>query len=430
MDSELSSSTERPHILSVVLAFMLAVGAFLGGMSLQSYAAETEQLAGIFSIFAPKAIQVAENPVDMTEFWKVWNLLDQHYIAASSTKTISNEEKLYGAIKGLVSSYEDPYTVFLPPEESNAFAQDIAGNFGGIGMEVGSRDGVLTVIAPLKNTPAEAAGLLAGDYILKIDGVETDDMVVDQAVSVIRGEKGTAVTLTIFREGELEPRDVAIVRDTITIPTVETEVIDDVMIVSLYSFNAVSEQKMREAMEEFSRSAATKMILDLRGNPGGYLQSAVAIASFFLPPGKIVVRERHGEDGQDRLLRSTGRIVGSKLPTAMVVLIDNGSASASEILAGALKEHGVASLIGVNTFGKGSVQELLSLPDGSSLKVTVARWLTPNEVSISDGGLAPDYEVVRTPEERLKGVDPQREAALLVIHGKPIVSASSTSPIE
>ena len=201
-------------------------------------------------------------------------------------------------------------------------------------------------------------------------------------------------------------------RDTIDIPTIRTESRDGVFIIQLFNFSAVAEAKVQEALREFIDSGDRKLIFDVRGNPGGFLQSAVAISSHFLPTGKVVVRENFGDGSEERLYRSTGRTLGASAPEEMVVLIDGGSASASEILAGALKEHGVATLVGTQTFGKGSVQELVDLRDDSSLKVTIARWFTPNGTSISVEGLAPDIEVEVTPEDRENGVDPQLEAAV------------------
>ncbi len=335
------------------------------------------------------------------------------------------------AIQGLVRAYGDPYTVYLPPEDSESFAEDISGNFSGIGMEVGMRDEVLTVIAPLPDTPAEKAGLLAGDMIIRIDDESTDSMSIDEAVKLIRGEKGTEVILSIYREGELEIKEISIIRDTIAIPTVETEVIDDVFVIRLYSFNALAEMKMQEAFREFVKSGKENMIIDLRGNPGGYLQSAVAISSYFLPTGKVVVREQYNsEQSEEKLYRSQGKTLRNFAPDKVVVLMDGGSASASEILAGALREHGVATLIGTDSFGKGSVQELVDLPNDASLKVTVARWLTPEGVSISHKGLEPDILIKRTPQQRVDGEDPQQEAAIRFLRGEKVESETEEDVIE
>lgn len=423
-DTKNNLKLKKSSVLGVTLALLLAVGSFFSGLQANALITDSQQEASVFSIFWPKDKTVVEPAeiVDMSEFWHVWKLLDAKFISASSTKAISNQDKVYGAIEGLVKAYGDPYTVFMPPTESEAFAEDISGNFSGIGMEVGIRDNVITVIAPLADTPAERAGLLSGDVIVKIDDVSTQDMSIDEAVRRIRGEKGTTVKLSIYRSGELEVRDISVVRDTITIPTVKTKKEGDVFIISLYSFNAVSEAKMQEALQEYVKSNTSKLVLDLRGNPGGYLQSAVSIASFFLPTGKVVVRERHGDAVNDKIYRSQGKLLGSHAPQKMVVLVDGGSASASEILAGALSEHGYATLIGVNTYGKGSVQELVDIDDGSALKVTVARWLTPNGKSISDGGLHPDIVVARTVEDRTKEIDPQLKAALDFMAGKKVKS--------
>jgi carboxyl-terminal processing protease len=291
-------------------------------------------------------------------------------------------------------------------------------------MEVGLRDRLITIISPLPGTPAERSGLLSGDVIVKIDDTSTEGMSIDEAVRLIRGEKGTTVNFEIFREGEIEFRKIPVVRDNIDIPTVKTEKVDDVFIVSLYSFNAVSDSKMQEAMEAYAASGANKLIVDLRGNPGGFMQSAVDIASFFLPSGKVVVREQSGKGGEDKIFRTRNRQVREFAPDNLVVLVDGGSASASEILAGALKDHGTATLLGDHTFGKGSVQELLELKDGSSLKVTIARWLTPNGVSISHEGLAPDILIKRTPQDREAGKDPQKDAAIRFLNGEEVASES------
>jgi carboxyl-terminal processing protease len=401
-----SSVQPRRSLLGVGLAMLLAVATFFSGLHLGS---GMEMEASLGNLFRPET--QADNSVDLSEFWNVWNLLEEKYVS-STTDPVSRDERVRGAIDGLVKSYGDPYTIYLPPEEASMFAEEISGNFSGVGMEVGMRDDMITVIAPLPNSPAEKAGILAGDTIIKIDDTSTEGMNTDEAVRQIRGEQGSVVTLTVFREGETEFREFSITRDTIVIPTSKTEVRDDAFVIALYSFNALAEAEMQNALRQFVRSGKTNLILDLRGNPGGYLESAVAIASYFLPLGKVVVRENFGDDTGEELYRSSGRELGKAAPQKMVVLIDGGSASASEILAGALKEHGVATLIGEKTFGKGSVQELVELPNGSSLKVTIARWLTPDGNSISEGGLAPHIEVVRTPEDREAKRDPQLDAAL------------------
>lgn len=399
-------------LLGVGLAVLFASATFFSGLQL---GAGTGLQASLGSLFSDNT--TPDESVDMSEFWQVWNLLEEKFVSsASSSEEVDKTARLHGAIQGLVNSYGDPYTVFLPPVQATQFEEDISGNFSGVGMEVGIREGVITVIAPLPDTPAEKSGILSGDMIIRIDDVSTEGMSIDEAVRLIRGEKGTEVRLTLLHKGAEEFTEVSVVRDTILIPTIKTEKRDDVFIIRLYSFNAIAEAEMQEALREYTESGTRKLILDLRGNPGGFLSASVDIASFFLPVGKVVVSENFGDGEKVELYRSSGKTLKSFTsdftPERMVVLVDGGSASASEILAGALQEHGVAKLIGAQTFGKGSVQELVELADGSSLKVTIARWFTPNGVSISEGGLTPDIVVERTPEQFLENIDPQLDEAL------------------
>lgn len=397
----------QQSFLGIGLAILLATATFFSGLHLGT---DTRLEANIFSFLSRETR--ADDSVDLTEFWHVWNLLDEKFVTSSTSTPITDAEKVRGAISGLVHAYGDPYTVYFPPEDAEMFEADIKGNFSGVGMEVGMRDDMITVIAPLPESPSEKAGIVAGDIIVRIDDTSTEGMGVDEAVQKIRGEKGTEVKFSIFRKGEEGFREFTVVRDTITIPTSKTEVRDDVFIISLYSFNAISEMEMQKALREYVKSGKKKLVLDLRGNPGGYLQSAVSIASYFLPIGKTVVRESYGGENEEDVYRSAGKELGTHAPEKFVVLVDGGSASASEILAGALQEHKVATIIGSQTFGKGSVQELVTLDDGSSLKVTVARWLTPNGLSISLAGLTPDIVVERTPEDRTAEKDPQLDSAL------------------
>ena len=404
--SSTTKKTTQP-LLGVGLALLLATATFFSGLHIGT---GTQLEANIFSVFTHEA--KPDDSADLKQFWKVWNLLDEKFVKTTATTSISSQDKVRGAIEGLVRSYGDPYTIYMPPEQASLFESDISGNFSGVGMEVGIRDNVITVIAPLPGSPAEKAGLMAGDSIIKIGDKSTESMGTDEAVRLIRGEEGTTVKLSIFRKGETTFRDIMVTRDTITIPTSKTEVKGDVFVISLYSFNAISETEMNNALRQFVKSKKQKLIIDLRGNPGGYLQSAVAIASYFLTEGKTVVRESFGGEIPEEVYRSSGHALGTFSPKQFVVLVDGGSASASEILAGALKEHGVATLIGAQTFGKGSVQELVKLDDGGSLKVTIARWLTPNGISISKAGLTPDIVVERTADDRVAGKDPQMDKAL------------------
>lgn len=427
-ESEVSvaKTSVRKSFLGAGLACLLAVSAFFSGVHVGNASLSGKPMeAGLFSFWSSKP-KVADD-VDLTEFWKVWNLLDEKFVSSSSTKKVTKQEKLEGAIAGLVHSYGDPYTVFFKPTDASSFQDQISGNFGGVGMEVGQRDNLITVIAPLPHTPAAEAGIVAKDVLVKIDGKTTEGMGIEEAVRLIRGEVGTKVKLSIYRVGEAGMLEKEVTRAKIDIPTTATEKKGDVFVISLYSFNAVSEQKMNEALDEYIKSGAKKLVLDLRGNPGGFLQSAVAIGSRFIEGGKTIVSENYGNGKQGDVYRSSGKTLGTNMPKEMIVLIDGGSASASEILGGALQEHGVAKLMGTQSYGKGSVQELVDLDSGSSLKVTIARWFTPNGVSISLAGLTPDIVVPRTPQQVVDKVDPQLEAAVKWLDGDHTVGKKATS---
>jgi carboxyl-terminal processing protease len=381
--------------------------------------------AGVYSGVSNYRLQAAVYPsavpadIDLASFWKAWHALEDDYVPTSASTTLpTDEERVWGAIQGLVESYNDPYTVFLPPQEAEEFAEEISGAFEGVGMEVGVRDGVLVVVAPLKNTPAEQAGIRSGDRILAIDGMPAERMPVDEAVSLIRGERGSVVDILVAREGAAEPIEIPITRNVIELPTINYfERPDGVYVIELYNFSGISVQRFREALREFVRSGKEDLILDLRGNPGGYLEASVEMASYFLPAGATVVVEDFSGKRENILHRSRGYNVFAGRPLSMVVLVNGGSASASEILAGALGEHGVATLAGSQTFGKGSVQQLIEIGGGAELKLTVARWLTPQGVSISDGGLTPDLVVERTPEDIQNDRDPQLERAVEYLLG-------------
>ncbi|MFM2357707.1 MAG: carboxy-terminal-processing protease, carboxyl-terminal processing protease [Candidatus Parcubacteria bacterium] len=403
-------NTSRRFISQVVVPIfiVLVIASYMVGFSAGSKDVSAE---------APQYVVNAENDIaknlDFEAFWKTWNLLDEKFVSVSTTtEGLSEEDKLWGALQGLAASYGDPYTVFFPPVESEKFEEEISGNFEGVGMEVALKDGFVTVVAPLKNSPAYKAGILAGDRVVKIDETPTNGMSVEDAVKIIRGEKGTTVVLTVSREGAEDTVEISIVRDVIQIPTIDTEFRKDgVFVIRLYNFSALSADLFREALREFASSGSTKLLLDVRGNPGGYLEAAVDMASWFLPAGTVIVREDFEGKKEEVVHRSRGYNAFSK-DLNMIILVDGGSASASEILAGALREHGIAKLIGSTTFGKGSVQELVKITPETSLKVTIARWLTPLGLSISDGGLKPDIEVKRTAEDFKAQKDPQLDRAI------------------
>ncbi len=330
---------------------------------------------------------------DFSLFWKALSVLESRHPNALD---VTSEELVWNSIVGLTASFNDPYTTFFKPEESAAFEESLSGEFSGIGMEVGIRDGFITVIAPLRNSPAEKAGLLSGDIITKINDLDALEMSLDSAVKNIRGPQGTEVFLTIAREGEGDFLEKIIVRDVIEIPSLETEILEGrEFLIRIDSFIDGVETKFEAALKEFKESESEKLILDLRNNPGGFLSSAINISSWFVPQGSPILIESFGpnSDREDVVYRSKGFTFETPENFSMVVLVNGGSASASEIVAGALREYDIATLVGTKTFGKGSVQEYVPLDKKTSLKVTVANWLTPNRESFSNVGLEPDIIV-------------------------------------
>jgi carboxyl-terminal processing protease len=344
--------------------------------------------------------------LNLADFWKVYNTLRTQFVLTHASSTIPTEQDmLWGAIKGLTASYGDPYTTFFPPADAKLFSDNISGNFGGVGMEIDIKNGVLTVIAPLKGTPSARAGILAGDQVLAIDGKPTDGISTDAAVKLIRGEKGTSVKFSLMRAGK--PLEITVVRDTIEVPEIDNslDAKTGVYKIALYEFTANSADLFNTAVTAFKKSGSKELIIDLRGNPGGYLDAAVDIASHFLPKGATIVTEDHAGKAANDVHTSLGY---NDVPagTKVAVLIDQGSASASEILAGALQDNHAATLIGTRSFGKGSVQQLVTV-DGGSLKITIARWLTPAGHWIMGNGVTPDIEADLSTSDIANHVDSQ-----------------------
>ena len=390
----------------VILVSVLIVAASFGGGIYVGYE-RRPAIEKVKSIIGQETQKPQE--VDFSQFWEVWGELEEKFVDRA---TIDRKQLVYGAIGGLVKALGDPYTVFLPPRETKLFREDVRGSFGGIGAEIGIRKEVLTIIAPLKGSPAERAGLKAADKILKINATTTADLSLEEAVSYIRGPIGTQVTLTISREDE-DTREVAITRETIVVPIIETSRKGDgIFSIHLLSFNGSSPLEFRRAIREFLIAGDKKLILDLRSNPGGFLDAAVDIASWFVPAGEVVAREKTA-DGSEVLYRSSGHRLLEDTP--VVVLVDQGSASASEIVAGALRDARGAKLVGDKTFGKGSVQEVDDLSGGASLKITIAKWLTPKGTSINDKGLEPDIKVEVKKKDTEAGKDPVLEKGIEIL---------------
>lgn len=403
----------RAYVIAVLI---LVGGIFFSGFYIgKHFVPESQKVIGVANMI--DASDATSSKIDFEAFWKAWNVINEKYVPTNSTTTVRVDDKtrVYGAISGMVESLGDPYTVFFPPVETKSFNEEISGQIEGVGMEIGIKDDVLTVIAPVKGTPAYRAGIKAGDKILKIDKTITDKLSSEEAVNLIRGKKGTSVTLTLLRAGVKDPFDISVVRDVINLPTVDTETKGDVFIIHLYSFSAISPDLFRNALRDFVQGGSPKLIIDLRGNPGGYLEAAQDMASWFLPAGKVIVQEDFRNSQDNQVFRSKGyNIFNDQLK--LVILIDGGSASASEILAGALHDQGIATLVGSQSFGKGSVQELVDITDDTQLKVTIAKWLTPNGISISHQGLTPDV-IVKFDEDAFKkdGTDTQLQKALEIL---------------
>lgn len=366
-------------------------------------------------VFIGKTFVICEtcqpSEINFSLFWTAYQNLKNKFV---EPEKITEQKVLYGAISGMAKSLEDPYTVFFNPEEAERFEQELSGFFDGIGIELGIKKGQLTIIAPLEGTPAQKAGLRPGDKIVKIGDKETAEMTTEEAVSLIRGAKGTQVSLTIYRQSWRETKEFKITRDTIKIPSLKWELKnDDIAYIHIYNFSQNLPADFNRTAMEILNSPARKIILDLRNNPGGYLEIAQDIAGWFLEKDKVVVIEDFGQKKERKQYKTNGNASLSQYP--IVILINEGTASAAEILAGALRDNSGVVLIGEKSFGKGSVQEGVVLKDSSYLKITIANWLTPKGVSISEKGLEPDIKIKMTEEDYEEEKDPQLDKAIEII---------------
>ena len=353
---------------------------------------------------------VLTQDIDFSLFWDVWDALKKDYVDQAD---INEKEMFYGALRGLVASVDDPYTVFMDPLLSKEFEDDLAGTFEGIGAEIGIRDQILTIIAPLDGMPAQIAGLKAGDKVFAIDDESTMGISIDAAVRKIRGAEGTDVTLTISREGMDEVENITITRGVIVVKSVNTELRDDdILVVKITNFNGDTSNLFNDAVREILSKDPKGVILDLRNNPGGFLDTSIEVSSEWIEEGVVVI-EQFSDDRQNEYL-SRGRARLKDYLT--VVLVNEGSASASEIVAGALRDHEEATIVGMQTYGKGSVQSLQEFSDGSSAKITVAKWMTPNGSSINKEGVTPDVVVDLTIEDFEADLDPQMDKAVEILN--------------
>ncbi len=361
-------------------------------------------------------LQVTDQPpqnnnIDFKLFWETWNLVSQKYI---DKKAIDPQKMYFGAITGMVAALGDPYTVFLPPESQKNTKEQLGGSFEGVGMQLGyNKDKRLVVIAPLKDTPAEKAGIKAGDIILSINKNEVTNISLPDAVSMIRGPKGSSVAISLFRENEDKPRDVSLKRDTIIVKTVdlkmkETKSGKQVAYIRLSGFGEKTNTEWNETINEVLSSSPQGIVVDVRNNPGGFLQSATYIASEFVDSGPLVLQEdAKGTREEIKVVRN-----GKMLKMPLVVMINKGSASASEILAGALQDKKRAIIVGEQSFGKGTIQTTEDLPQGTGIHITTAKWLTPLGRWVHGVGLTPDVKIEYQADEKDPLIDNQLDKAL------------------
>lgn len=390
----------KKSFTNILLILSLAVLLFGSGYKVGEYKSskKVESKTAVINNTGGGSKNTDKGTIDFSLFWDTWEELERKYV---DKKKIDTKKMFYGAIKGMVAAVDDPYTFFLTPEENKQSKDDLGGKFEGIGAQLGLKENKIVIIAPLKESPAEKAGVRAGDFIVKVDGQSTKGWSLPQAVSKIRGNKGTKVTLTLSRDSK--EFELAIIRDSIIVSSVELTLESSssckkdckkVAYLKLNQFGENTNDEWDEAINTVKNWYQNKtihgMVLDLRDNPGGYLDSAIYLASDFLPKGDVVVKQESSTDESKKYLVSRS---GQLLNIPLVVIINKGSASASEILAGALRDHKRAKLIGEKSFGKGSVQEALDLKDGAGLHVTVAKWILPNGEWINSKGIEPNMTV-------------------------------------
>lgn len=426
-------------IATVILVTALSFGAgFLVGRPSKTLAALSTsrgavaqsdgQIQGLGSQ-PPSDIQTS---ADFNEFWVLWKTLKERYYK----QPVDDSKLFYGAMAGLAGGLDDPYTTFFAPKNAKEFSEALQGKFDGIGAEIGIKDNQLQVIAPLPGSPAEQAGILAGDAILAIDKIDSTDMPVEKAVTLIRGKKGTIVTLQIGRvattkdakgkeKNTYSSKEIPITRDTIEVKSVRTKSLrDGIAYIEVTHFNQDTGDLFSKTVDEVLAKDPKGVVLDLRNDPGGYLDKAIQIAGEWV--GDLVVVSERKQGKITEQFRGTGQNRLRDMPT--VVLVNQGSASAAEIVAGALQDYKKAKLVGMKTFGKGSVQDYVELPDKSAIKITIAEWLTPSERSIDKTGIKPDIEIDKTEADSNAGRDPQLDKALEILTGKPSTTSKATVP--
>ena len=392
----------KRRLTSTYVTIVLILAAFLGGIFLGRQNISLTPLGQPIILHKGATVKT----VDFGLFWQVWDIVDKNYIAP-----LDYQKMVYGAIKGMVASIGDPYTVFMDPTETKSFNGQLEGNFDGIGAEIGVRDNKLIVIAPIDNSPAQKAGLLAGDLILKIDDTDASTLTLNDAVNKIRGDKGTTVKITVARgDNHNDVKEFTITRDTIQVPSASSKTLDhNIAYIKINQFSDDTSSLFTAAVNDVLAKGQNNIIIDLRNNPGGLLDQSVKVASNWVPADKVVVTEAFSDGHKEEHKAAGSTLLAGK---KTVVLVNEGTASASEILSGALHDYSLATLIGKKTFGKGVVQEFKQLDDGSSIRVTIAKWLTPNGQNIQEQGITPDIDVDRTSTDVDQNKDPQLDAAI------------------
>lgn len=418
----------RPVTLVFLPLIALALGWQLGAnYEWNHLSGERQQIEELFTVASGSGQTVKADPekeVDISLLWSVWRLLDRHYVDPSKLEV---KTMVYGAVSGLVSAIGDPYTLFMTPQDTTMFQNALSGTLEGIGAQLDQVNGNVVVVAPLKGSPAEKAGLQPKDVITAVDHKPLEGMALENVVTLIRGAKGTSVVLTVAR-AKHEPLTLTVVRDAIHIPSVESKVIKtatgSIGYVALNQFGDDSVSELKKAIAALPTADLKGIVLDLRFNGGGYLDSAVDLVSMFASEGIVV--SVVGRDTAPEVHRVNGTPTLPTIP--LVVLINGGSASASEITAGALQDLHRATIIGTQSFGKGTVQEIIELPGGASLRVTIAHWHTPAGHDLGKKGVTPDYVVDRTIEQYQSGYDPQLLAAeaWLTAHKTPVTTGSGS----
>lgn len=405
--------------LIVGVVGIIAIGSFGLGMVFQANVSNSAQAASIVSSipvlpanldgFQSPPMAEEDIPPEFITFWEAWTFLNEQFYGDIPP----DNERVYGAIRGMVNAFNDQHTSFIDPVRAAIASENMQGSFSGIGATVRMDEtGRLIIADPMPNHPAALAGLRPGDMVLEVDGQSLEGLSLYEAVLLIRGPTDSTVVLTIFREGEMEPFEVSIVRAKIELEVVESELLaepGDIGYVRLTQFSKGAADKLTEAIESLQAEGATKLIFDLRSNPGGLLTESVDVTSLFVDEGTVVVEKLRGGEQKTFKVKS-GRQVYTEMP--LVILVNGGSASASEIVAGALRDMQRATIIGQTTFGKGSVQLPHKLEDGSELRVTIAEWLTPTGKQIHGEGISPDIDVEMTFEDFEAELDPQLDEAI------------------